>query len=563
MRALESALNKVASHLYEGETRTREAIGVLRRDIDVVAQKSAMSEQASASLVDAVVNRIAERLEQAEARTSGAIRDLEGSFADLDTRLKATEAAVLANPAEQRLDLLASELAQRVDQVRLDMVEQIKASAEGRGERMERTLREMSGHVQAAEKRSAQAIEHMGQEVLRMADTLNQKIQGAEHRSAEAIDHVGAEVSRVAHAVEQRIGRADGAQAEALEKLGSEIARITERLAERIANAERRSAHAIDDVGEQMARVTERFNQRQERASSELLDRMRQSEERTARLLDEAREKIDRRLSESQRTLVEQVKSAVPTPAPPPAVRAMPPPLVSQAPYADPSVADPFPASPFHASAFPEPAADPYAADAFSASADDFRREELAPSTDYFADDFPTDPEPPPFTAEDFDNAPGFAHDDSPFQTGAPVARHDQPEPRAEYDAAATRSASTRELIAAARARRLRRVGPWPVRPQEERGLRGPHRLGRVRRRRRPRHHGGRLCAAEPRCDRGLVQHLYAGQARRAGDTPAPGRRARAAPRAAIRRDERAPGRDLDHRSAGVGRNHRRGHPSG
>jgi localization factor PodJL len=443
MRALESALNKVAGHLFEGETRTREAIGVLRRDMDQLAKKAASSETSAQVLVDTVVARIASRLEKAEAGTTDAIRGLEDSFASLDGRLRGTE-ALLEQRGDDELLLgqLASDLSNKVEQVRLDLAEQIKGSVDGRFDRLERSLREMTGHVQAAERKSAQAIEKMGQEVLQMADTLSQKVQASESRNAEAVDQVGAEVARVANTVDQRLRKADASQAEALEKLGSEIARITERLAERIAGAERRSAHAVDDVGEQIARVTERINQRQERSSSELMDRMRQSEERTARLLEEARERIDRRLSEAKVALESApapARSAAPAPQPTAYVdpfSATAPPMDGFAePYAahspGESFVDPFGPSPHSASAFAAPAYD-------------------APS-EYDAGHFPADMDIPAFAEEDFNAAQGYGHDAPAY--GAPAYEPAEPAPpQADFDSAPTRSASTRELIAAARA---------------------------------------------------------------------------------------------------------------
>lgn len=436
LRALELALNKVAGQLYEGETRTREAIGVLRRDLDQVAQKGAAADASAPLLVDAVVARIAERLEKAEAGTTGAIRALENSFASLDDRLSGTEAALeRSGGADARFEQLANELSQKMEQARLVLVEQIKASADGRADRLERTLRDMAAHVQVAERKSAHAIETMGKEVLQMADSLNQKVQASEHRNAEALDQVGTEVARVANAVEQRLRRADSGHAEALEKLGSEIARITERLAERIAGAERRSAHAVDDVGEQMARITERINQRQERSSSELLDRMRQSEERTARLLEEARERIDRRLGETAKRAGEPIPEAA---AAAPQIRA---------PYGDsssasgpPAFADPFAAIAPQADSFTETFAPPPSIhdSAFPAPAFDARES-------FDIADFPADSDTPTFAEEDFEAAQGFGHDTAAY-AAEPL---DAP---ADFEAAPTRSASTRELIAAARA---------------------------------------------------------------------------------------------------------------
>jgi localization factor PodJL len=412
LRAMEGALAKVASHLYDGEARTRETLQEMRRDLDGVSERLGPGGAvANVDLVDGVVARVAERLEQAEGRTTAAVRGLESSLAHLDDRLGAAEARIDGRTSDAGLEQLAASLSARVDAARLEMAEKIRATADGRFDRMERTLQEMTGHVQAAERRSASAIERMGHEVLRMADVLSRKVQDAEHRSADAIEQVGGEMARIANAMETRLDRVDGAGALALEKLGGEIARITERLAERIADAERRSAQAIDDVGDQMARFGERLQDRQERSSSELADRIRQSEERTARLLEDARERIDQRLAEAG-------KRAAPAPAAPD--------------YADPTVA------PFGQADLGAPPAPAYGFDTprarGSAPAYGFDAPRSFEATPAF-DSPPAAHAPDPFDAAEALELPA-AHDD-PIGFGEPPAfARAAAEDRATYDAA-------------------------------------------------------------------------------------------------------------------------------
>jgi localization factor PodJL len=315
LRSLEQALVRVAGQLSEGEGRTRDSLGVLRQEMegltDKVRRVESSNDPRGTAAVEQAVDRLGEQLDRAEARTSAALRSLEGSFADLDDRLRRAESQLEAGGSlEHRFEALAADLTQRVEQVRSDLSDRLAPQADPRMDRVEGALREVAGQVQAAEQRSAQAMERMGQEVGRLTDQMNQKVAQVESRSADAIGKVSGEMARIADAMERRLKRADVVQAEALEKLGSEIARITERLAERIANAERRSAQSMDDVGEQVARATERLQQRNERASSELLDRLKQSEERTARLLDEAREKIDQRLAETQKRVAQAAAPA-------------------------------------------------------------------------------------------------------------------------------------------------------------------------------------------------------------------------------------------------------------
>ncbi|PIB96652.1 peptidoglycan-binding protein [Caulobacter sp. X] len=412
LRALEGALGKVAGHLYDGEARTREAIAALEARLDAQA---APPPQDPNELVEAVVARLGERLEAAETRTSEALRELGASFSALDERLGVVESANPAAGMQERLDSLAATLSEKMEAARLEMAERLRETADGRFDRMERKLGEMAAHVEAAEQRSAQAIERMGREVVSVADAFNRRVQAAENRSAAAIEQVGGEVARIAASVETRLNRNDSVQGQALEKLGAEIARITERLTERIGSAERRNALAIDDVGEQVARVTERLNQRHERSSQELLDRIRQSEERTLRMLEEARDKIDTRLHEAQR----KPEPVSPPPAPEPVTEFTPPPA---APFEDDMVLGE--ASPFTDD------------DVFDA----------APPADDDLDAFPLDEvEDNELGADDFAFADALdeeeERDDAP-QAAAPQAAPAQPD----------RPLSTREIIEQARA---------------------------------------------------------------------------------------------------------------
>ncbi|HEX5377608.1 MAG TPA: hypothetical protein VFW47_03505, partial [Phenylobacterium sp.] len=306
LRALEQALGRVASHLYQGESETRETLALLRERIE---KAEAGSPAPSVDVIEEVVDRVGTRLNEAEIRTAEALEGLRASFAGLDTRLSSVEGG--ATPGlDLRLEQLSERFSQRLEATRGELAKTLHESAEGRFDRMERKLSEMAEQVRAAEQRSAQAIERVGREVLTVADNLNRRVEASETRNTDAIEQVGGEIARIAQTVETKLNRTDSIQAEAMEKLGAEIARISERLAERIANAERRSAQAIDDVGEQISRVNERIGQRGETSSSELVERIRLSEERTARLLEEAREKIDQRLGETQRRISEQMAAA-------------------------------------------------------------------------------------------------------------------------------------------------------------------------------------------------------------------------------------------------------------
>ena len=292
LRSLETALGKVANHLYEADSRSRQRMADVEVKLERVADPAALQ-----GMIDQVVAQAGERLGMAESRTAETLASLQTSFAALDARLSPIETA---DPAG-RLEQLAASLTQRMENARVEMAEKLRAAADGRFERVERKLGELGDHVAKAEKASAEAIEKMGREVVQVADAMTRRMGEVEARGAQAVQQVSTDLARVSATVDQRLAQTERTQAEALTRLSGEVGKITERLSERIGAAERRSASAVDDVAEQVARITERFNQRQERTSDDLAERIRQSEERTARLLEEARERIDKRLAEQNR----------------------------------------------------------------------------------------------------------------------------------------------------------------------------------------------------------------------------------------------------------------------
>jgi localization factor PodJL len=290
LRVLEQSVTRVADHVYSGEARTREQLAALDARL---ARAETAGAADPAPLIEEVVRRLGQRLADAEGRTAEALESLRGSLAALDNRLGAVEGGG-SGEAERKLEALAASLTERVEAARAEIAEKLRATATGR---VDERFAELAHQVQAAEQRSAQAIERMGREVIGIAEAFNRRLQASESRSADAIAKVGGEMARIAGAVEQRLGSAEQAQADALDKLSSEIGKITERLTDRMLQSERRAAQAIDDVGEQVSRVTERIEQRHERVATDISERLRQSEERTARLLDEASERLEQKLS--------------------------------------------------------------------------------------------------------------------------------------------------------------------------------------------------------------------------------------------------------------------------
>lgn len=297
---LEGALGALTGRLYDIEERQRLSVAELRERMEA-AEKAAGPGVGSDLLA-----QVGARLDQAQSRTTEALRTLERSFADLDQRMRAAEGRIVPESARDaaRFEKLAESLSRQIDSNRIEMMQRLDAAEVGaRIERIERAVQTVADQAQASERKGAMGIEAMGREVLRIAQNLSGRMKALETddeaRAAAIGRTVGARLNedfaRHVDRVDQRLTAADDRNALALEKLGGEITRISDRLSDRIAQSERRSQQALEDIGRRLTESSEKIEQRYDRASGELAERMRMSEERTARLLVEARESLETR----------------------------------------------------------------------------------------------------------------------------------------------------------------------------------------------------------------------------------------------------------------------------
>ncbi|ESQ77189.1 SEL1-like repeat protein [Asticcacaulis sp. AC402] len=346
VKAVEGALGKLANQLYEGDVRTRETVKDIRTDMVTLSHRLAQMEtrdpeRAAQGAIDKVVSRMAERLEAAEAQTSGAIKTLENAFRNLEGRLsRAEERGDVSDPeAARSLTQLASELSRRVEENRQELLGVLNTAGK---DGIEAAVGRFEARLEQVERRQAAALERMGQEIVRMAGTFDRRVKSVEEANSSGLTRLGAEVTRVAETVETRASRTESSHAQALERLGGEIARISERLTAKLQDTERRTTQVLTGIGQE-------FEQQRDLSRNDLAERIRQSEERTAKLLEEARGRIDQKLAHVQKQTL--LNEAVAKPAPTPAREDLP---------------SPFPASPFSTSPFaaPAPAVSPVAAPA-------------------------------------------------------------------------------------------------------------------------------------------------------------------------------------------------------
>ncbi|HEX8471508.1 MAG TPA: hypothetical protein VF633_10375, partial [Brevundimonas sp.] len=275
---VESGLGALASRLYDIEERQRTSLNELRQRMD--AAEKTVGPGAGTDLLA----QVGARLDTAQARTTEALKGLERSFAGLDQRMRAAEGRVEPEGSREaaRFEKLAETLGRQVDASRAEMMRRLDTAEHGgRMERIERAMAAIGEQARTSEQRSAEGIDAMGREVLRIAQNLNGRLQATDARSqatdaratasdarvlamdaaiqridrrveqvetnaADKIARAGQAIAadltaslnekldrdmgRYAQAVEHRLNRTDDQHALALEKLGGEITRISDRL---------------------------------------------------------------------------------------------------------------------------------------------------------------------------------------------------------------------------------------------------------------------------------------------------------------------------------------------
>jgi len=297
---VEATLGSLAGRLYDIEERQRSGVNELRQRMDAVEKVAGPG--AGTDMMAAV----AARLDAAQATTGEALRGLERAFAGLDQRLRAAEArgGPEASQDAARFEKLAETLSRQVETNRTEMMRRLDtAETVNRMARIEQTVLSIGEQARTAEQRSAQAVEAMGREVLRIAQNLNGRVGAIETDVPARMERLGVtlnqkveqDIGRYAQAVDHKLVAAEGRHVLALEKLGGEITRISDRLSDRIAQSERRSSQALDDIAKRLSDSTATVEQRFERTSGELAERVRLSEQRTAQLLTDARDSLEQR----------------------------------------------------------------------------------------------------------------------------------------------------------------------------------------------------------------------------------------------------------------------------
>jgi len=329
MKALEDALGKLASHVYEEGRLTQDETSAMKGRVEAGFQEfsdrvEGIEVKVESTLAGAA-QRVEKAVEQAELRAEGTSRHLSERFSAIESTV-------------------ASKLA-KVDEVDSRM-QSVEGDVSGAITSMESTLARIQERLSRAETTTDTALKALEQTFANLDERIDTVAELANPEKAEALrqeleqrfdelatdlrtsvdqtrQHLAAEIERAAaranpELVGQLEARVSSLEADnpsdAINGFGDQIARLSSSLDQRIVESESRSAAAIEQVGEQVASAIKHVQARQEQGQRELEQKVDALEERQSTKLSDALNNVSDRLAEMQMqtaTAVSPVQKAI------------------------------------------------------------------------------------------------------------------------------------------------------------------------------------------------------------------------------------------------------------
>ena len=359
LKALEHALGKLASHVYdEGELTQQETQAIKGRVeaglMDLSDRVETMETKVETTLSDAAkrveraveqaelraegtakhlsermsslesnvhkrltgVDRADERLDKVEADVSGALDSMESTLVRIQERLNRAETTT--DSALKSLESTFASLDERIETVATkidpDLADRLRTEFEARFETIMSSVRESvdNARMELAEEITQAASGSDGAFVSQIKETLGDvqsRLSATEERQARAMETVSAQVSRLGASFDARLrdveARDETATSETvreeIERLGQTVSdridELADDLTQRVSASESRSASAIEQIGDQVAAATSRLQLRQNEAMKAIADKV-----------DEHRKKTDVRLSDALATVSDRLE---------------------------------------------------------------------------------------------------------------------------------------------------------------------------------------------------------------------------------------------------------------
>lgn len=326
MSGLSEAVSRITDRVTRTERKTDTAVGVLERaitDIDDRTQRSAghATQDELAQLQQVFQKRL-------DAFAEDMARPIHNLRADMERRID--DAVRNGNP--EKFDRLERNFRQLQDQINVTEARQADA-VEAMSAQVDRLSRAVDERLRAVETRGDdRSIDDVRREIAHLADTIDarlsgvetsgqktsdalqrlntsvdERVAGLEKKSAGAIDAVGEQVALVAERLQRRhdesiqrlTDRIAESSLEARPLDNAEVDRLADRLDERVRESERRSAEAISQIGEQVARAVDRLQTQSQDSLRAFESRLADSGRSYETKLNDVLLEVQRRMDES------------------------------------------------------------------------------------------------------------------------------------------------------------------------------------------------------------------------------------------------------------------------
>ena len=347
LKALEDALGKLASHVYEEnelvseetsaiklrletglgdlsgrmdgidgaiEEKLEEATGAFKqavKDAELRAEGASrhLAERFSAVEVDvadrlAHVTTMGDAMNAVHSDVSSSLEGVNGSLDQMQERLNHAE--TLTNKAmhdlESRLEALDSRLADVHKFANESADEEMQRKFEERFESLSEDLRQLvaSTRAELAEEIEA-ATNSVDSEILAKLNgaigTINARLESSEDMHAQTMEMVGDTVSRITDSVDQRLTANQDQQGRAIERVSQQVTRISDGLDQRLDQVELRNGNVEDGaLREEMIRFTNTLDERLEYLES----REEESFDKVSSEVEKLSNRLDDRVVESE-----------------------------------------------------------------------------------------------------------------------------------------------------------------------------------------------------------------------------------------------------------------------
>ncbi len=321
MKALEQALGKLATHVYEENNLSQDETSAIKGRMEsgfggLSDRVEGMEVKVETTLADAA-QRVEKAVEQSELRAEGTSRHLSERFSaieasvatklakveDVNTRMKAVEGDVSGaiTSMEGTLVRIQERLnrAENTTDTALKALEQTFASLDDRidavaihsnPERAEALRKELETRFDDLARDLRTRIEQSRTELA------NEIEQAATGENPELMGRLGSTMD----ALSDRLDASDDREARLVDQVGAQMDSLSDQLNQRVVESENRSAAAIEQVGEQVAGAIRRVQARQDATADTIQESLATAAQAQDVRLSKALENMSERLSDMQ-----------------------------------------------------------------------------------------------------------------------------------------------------------------------------------------------------------------------------------------------------------------------